>query len=121
MRDYCLIAGIHEHEFWDMTVGEAVRELDAFQERRRDRAYFEFTNAMAVSLFVGTMFGNKHIPKLYEIYPELFPDGADEEAEAEQEKRTETSMNNFLKFAKIFNQRYENNGSDRTTESEDNG
>lgn len=120
MREFCLIAGVRESEFWDMTVGEAVRELDAFQERRKDEAYFAYTNAMAVGMFVGTTFGSKRDPKIYDIYPELFPNGAQEEQEAEQEAKTESSMNNFLKFAESFNQRYDN-GSNRTTESEDNG
>ena len=102
-----------------MTVGEVSRALDAFNDRRRDRAYFDYTQAMTIGLFVGSMFSSKSPPNIEEIYPDFF--GEDREAieQAEQEKRDERSAANFIKFANAFNQRYENG--DRKSESENNG
>lgn len=114
-RDECLKAGIREAEFWDMTVGEAVRAYEAHQEHRKDMAYFAFTEAMAVGGFVASMFGKHQPPTIHDIYPELFP--VDEEAE--EETRMKRSETNFINFANAFNKRYENgNGK---SESENNG
>ena len=104
LRDACLVAGIREAEYWQMTVGEAARELEAYGERRRDQAYFEYTNAMAVGLFVASVFGSKQHPKLSDIYPELFK----EDEEAEQRIRDERSAANFINFANNFNRNFKN-------------
>ena len=120
LRDACLTAGIHEAEFWDMTIGEAVREIDAFGQRRRDKAYFEYTNAMAVGMFISAMFSSKQPPKMEEIYPELFGDTEEQKEEDAQRLRDESSAANFIKFANSFNRRYEANGN-RKSESENNG
>ena len=117
-RDDCLIAGIREAEFWDMTIGEASRACNAFNEQRKDRAYFAYTNAMATGLFIGSMFSSKSAPTINDIFPELFP--KEEQSEAEREIRMERSAANFLKFANSFNQRYKPNG-DRELKSENNG
>ena len=115
MRKGALIAGVSETDFWDMTVGEAVRACDAFMERRRDSAYFAYTNAMTVGLFVGSMFSPRQPPKLHDIFPDLF----EEDEEREEEARTDASVANFMKFADYFNQRVQNgNGK---SESENNG
>lgn len=109
------MAGIREAEFWEMTVGEAVRACDAFQDRRRDTAYFAYTEAMTVGLFVSSMFGSKQPPKIHEIYPDLF----DENEEAEQESKDAASAANFINFANAFNRNIDNG--DRKSESENNG
>lgn len=115
LRNTVLVAGIREAEFWEMTIGEAVRACDAFQDRRRDTAYFAYTGAMTVGLFINSMFGSKSTPTIHDIYPELFP--VDEEAE--EEARMKRSEVNFINFANAFNKRYENgNGK---SESENNG
>lgn len=114
-RDECLKAGVREIEFWDMTIGEAVRAYDAVREIRKDMAYFAFTNAMAVGGFIASMFSKHQPPTIHDIYPELFP--IDEEAE--EEARMKRSEANFINFANAFNKRYENgNGK---SESENNG
>lgn len=110
-----LVTGIREAEFWEMTVGEAVRACDAYQERRRDMAYFAFTNAMAVGLFVGSMFSSKSPPKIHDIYPEFFK----EDEEAEQKVQDSKSAANFINFANAFNRNFDNG--DRKSESENNG
>lgn len=102
-----------------MTVGEVSRALDAFNDRRRDKAYFDYTQAMTIGLFIGSVFSSKAPPTLEEIYPDLFDEEAEELEQIEQEKRDERSAANFIKFANAFNQRYENG--DRKSESENNG
>lgn len=104
-----------------MTVGEAFRACDAYRKRRRDDAYFAYTNAMTVGLFVGSMFGGRQPPKIEDIYPEFFPKQDLEEIQAiEEEKRIERSAANFIAFANAFNRKFENNGN-RESESQDNG
>lgn len=116
LRDASLAAGIREADFWDMTVGEAVRACDAYQDRRKDMAYFAFTEAMAVGGFIASIFGKHQPPTIHDIYPELFP--VDEEAE--EEERMSRSAANFINFANAFNKRYEN-GNNGKSESENNG
>lgn len=111
-----LVSGVREAEFWEMTVGEAVRACDAYQDRRRDRAYFAYTEAMAVGLFVSSMFSSKSPPTLHDIYPEFFEE---ENEEAEQEAKDANSAVNFINFANAFNRNFDNG--DRKSESENNG
>lgn len=98
-----------------MTVGEAARAYLAYHERLKDTAFFSYTNAMTVALFVSSMFGSKSPPSLHDVYPELFP--ADEEAE--EEIRDARSAANFINFANAFNRKFDNG--DRKPESENNG
>lgn len=111
------MAGVSEADFWQMTIGEASRAFDAYLLRRKDQAYFAYTNAMAVGLFVGSMFSSSHQPPTIEdIYPEIFPKDEEEE---EQVQPTEKSVENFMKFANAINERFQNgNGK---PESENNG
>lgn len=106
IRDECLNNGIPERDFWDMTLGEAVRACDAGIRRRKTRARFDYAQAMTVGLFVASMFSSKAPPKIETIYPELFPQ--EEQKEAEEEQRMRKSEANFLKFAYAFNKRFEN-------------
>lgn len=116
LRGDCMVAGVREAEFWDMTPGEAVREIEALNERRKDAAFFAYTNAMAVGLFVGSLFNSSNKPPaLTDIYPDLFP----EFEEIEEQKAAESSVANFINFANNFNRNL-NNG-DRKSESENNG
>ena len=98
-----------------MTIGAAVRVTEAYVKQRRERAYIAFTNAMTVGMFVASMFSSNKPPTLHEVYPDLF----EEDEEAEQAKRDESSAANFLKFANAFNQRVTNGN--REPQSQDNG
>lgn len=99
-----------------MTIGEAVRACGAYHNRRKDRAYFAYTEAMAVGMFVASIFGSKSPPKINDIYPDLFP----EDEEAEEEVRVSRSAANFINFANAFNRNFDN-GDNRKSESENNG
>lgn len=100
-----------------MTVGEASRVIKAYNENRRDRAYFAYTEAMALGAFVASVFSSKSPPSVNDIYPELFP--KEEQEAAETDARMERSVANFLKFANAFNRRYTDGN--RKFESENNG
>ena len=102
-----------------MTVGEGVRAYNAYEERRKDEAYFSYTTAMTTGLFISSMFGSKSPPSIQDVYPEFFKNEEKDE-EVEQTIRDAKSEANFLNFAKAFNRKFDN-GSDRTTESENNG
>lgn len=99
-----------------MTVGEVVRACDAYVSKRKEIAYFAYTNAMATGMFISSMFSkSKRPPNIEDIYPELFE--KDEEAEAEA--RDDRSIANFMKFAQAVNERFQNgNGK---PQSENNG
>lgn len=99
-----------------MTVGEGVRAYKAYEERRKDAAFFAYTNAMTTGLFIASMFGSKSPPTIHEVYPEFFKQDEETE-EIKQEIRDAKSEVNFLNFAKAFNRNFDN-GSDRTTQSE---
>lgn len=98
-----------------MTVGEAVRAYKAYEERRKDTAYFGYMNAMTVGLFIGSMFGSKP-PTINDIYPEFFP----KDEEVEETRQTADSAANFINFANAFNRAIDN-GNNRKPESENNG
>lgn len=112
LRDDCLVTGVKEREFWDMTIGEAVRACDAFEERRKDVAYFSYTTASAVGWFIGSMFGSGAPPTLSDIYPTLHPKEAEQQTEEEPQEDVimDKSTVNFMKFAQSFNQRFKENG-----------
>lgn len=99
-----------------MTVGEVVRACNTHVSKRKDAAYFAYTNAMATGMFISAMFSkSKSPPSIEDIYPELFE--KDEEAEAEA--RDDRSIANFMKFAQAINERFQNgNGK---PQSENNG
>ena len=118
LRTKSLIAGVREADFWEMTVGETVRAIEAYNERRKDEAFFAYSNAMATGLFIGSIFTSNAPPTLSDIYPDLFP--PEEEKEAEEEKRMADSAANFINFANAFNRKF-GNGDNRRTESENNG
>lgn len=99
-----------------MTIGEAVRACEAHNKRQKDRAYFAYTEAMAVGMFVASIFGSKRPPKISDIYPELFP----EDEEAEEEVRDSRSAANFINFANAFNRNFDN-GDNGKSKSENNG
>lgn len=102
-----------------MTVGEAVRAVDAYVDRRRDRAYFDYTQAMTVGLFIGSLFSSDKPPTMEQMYPDLFTEDKEEAERAVQEAKDAASAANFIKFANSFNQRYNTNGNGKS-ESENN-
>lgn len=116
LRDTALTADIRETDFWQMTVGEVARACDACIGKRKEAAYFAYTNAMTVGIFIGSMFSkSRKPPTIEEIYPDLFT--KDEEAEAEA--RASKSVANFINFANALNERFQNgNGK---PQSENNG
>lgn len=101
-----------------MTVGEGVRAFKAYEERRKDEAYFSYMTATATAACIASMFGKKSTPSIHEVYPEFFPKDEKNE-ELEEQIREAKSEANFLNFAKAFNRNFDNG--DRTTQSENNG
>lgn len=113
--------GIAERDFWDMTLGEVIRASEAHTALLKERARFDFLQALSIGLFFGSAISGKNVPKIEDIYPEFF--GSKEAEEAQKEAETEERMNrsaaNFMNFATAFNKRFENG--DRKSESENNG
>lgn len=88
-----------------MTVGEATRLLNGKIERieddRKAMAHFSYGTALAFGGFMASMIGGSTAPEIYDIYPEYFP------RSDEAEKKMEKSVENFLKFANLHNQKCE--------------
>lgn len=98
-----------------MTIGEGIRAFKAYDDRRKDDAYFSYSNAYAIGLFIASIFSTKSPPTIHDIYPEYFP----KDEEVEEQVQDIKSEVNFLNFANAFNRKFDNG--DRKPESENNG
>ena len=103
-----------------MSLGEAIRAIEAYRDMRKDRAYLDYMHAMTTGMFIGSMFGSRQPPKIEDIYPYLFPKDDEAIEEALEEQRMTQSEINFINFANSFNKRYEAHGNGKP-ESENNG
>lgn len=109
-----LDAGLSEFDFWNMTLAEINRYVEA-QERIRkreakERATFDYIHAMLVGRAFSVSKDNPY-PEIYEVYPELF-DGQSKE-EKKQEQRTQLSALRFRQFALSHNKKYEEAQNDK--------
>ena len=86
-----------------MTIGEINRYVNAFilREERlvKQRASYDYILANTIIKGVNVVFSGGTLPSLYEVYPELFKN------EAEQD-RVNKSVANFMAFANSWNNRH---------------
>lgn len=98
-----LIYGITEHEFWNMTIAEVIRAVNAKQivekQELKTKAIFDYKLAN----MIGISFANK-LPDIWEFYPTLFD--SEEEIEKREKKQAELSALRFINFAESFNKRF---------------
>ena len=98
-----LIYGITEHEFWNMTLAEITRAVEAKQmvekQDLKNKAIFDYKLANLIAIG----FANR-LPDIWEMYPTLF--NSEEEIEKREKKQAELSALKFINFAESFNKRF---------------
>ncbi|MBQ0088121.1 MAG: hypothetical protein KBT27_02175 [Prevotellaceae bacterium] len=100
-----------EDDFWDMTIAELIRAIEAAKERiareRKDKAFFDYRLANLIGVSVSRIYNKQNqMPSIEEAYSELFD--VQEVEEREQERKTQRSIINFKKFAQSHNARFKN-------------
>lgn len=89
-----------------MTIAEVSRYIEAYNRRKRreekDKAINNYILADLIGASVGRLFkGN--FPAIEEVYPTLF----EEETKRIQEQKEELSVQRFLLFAQLHNQKFQ--------------
>lgn len=108
-----LDTGIKEFDFWDMTVGEIVRQIESFNRVKmssaREKATYDYILASLIVRGVSITLGSKgSFPQIEEVYPNIFEDIQKEQEEKIAEKKAELSILRFKQFAHSYNNRYIN-------------
>ena len=98
--------GITEAEYWEMSIGEVLRRVRSYERtverKRQEQAFFDWTLGNLIGSSVGRCLSNDiEYPKLHEAYPSFF--NSKEVQEAEEEKRNQANVANFMKFAAAHN------------------
>lgn len=91
-----------------MTIGEIERYIQSYNRRKRNQAKITAINNYILADLIGASIGRLYkgtYPKIEEVYPSLFRDSELTE-EAEQDRRDEISVRNFMNFAKAYNQKF---------------
>lgn len=100
--------GIKEEEFWNMSIAELERQLEAYKKMRRleeqQRASYDYILADLIGRSVARVHSKQRYPEIQQVYPNLFTD--EEIAAKKQEKKTELSAIRFKQFAHSFNNRF---------------
>lgn len=103
--------GVSENEFWEMTLAELIRALDAYKKRvearRQEQAYFDYTLATLIGTSVARIYSSRNsMPDIDVVYPQIFKD-SEILQKSKQEILTEKSVANFKNFANSFNTRFQ--------------
>lgn len=89
-----------------MTIAEVSRYIEAYNRRKRreekDKAINNYILADLIGASVGRLFKGNY-PSIEEVYPSLFED----EAKRIEEQKEELSVQRFLLFAQLHNQKYQ--------------
>lgn len=101
--------GITENEFWNMTLAELMRYVDAqkkIQERRaRERASYDYILADLVGRSVARIYSSTTTyPHISEVYPALFD--SQELEEQVKQKQMEASIARFKQFTQSHNKKF---------------
>lgn len=103
LLDVAVKLGIKEFDFWEMTMAEVQRELEAIQFRKeipnKDKAYFDYMQAQLIAIGIGCSINGGEFPKIQEVYSSLFVVNE----EALQAEKDEISAIRFRQFAELHN------------------
>lgn len=103
--DSALEYGLLEDQFWDMTLLEIERYLNACRRRlkaeQKERAYYDYVLADLIGKSVARIHSKKRYPEIYKVYPSLFT--KEEIEDKKQEAKDELSAARFRQFAHSFN------------------
>lgn len=101
--------GITENEFWNMTLAELMRYVDAkkkIQEREaKERASYDYILADLIGRSVARIYSSSTTyPHISEVYPALFD--SQELEEQKQQKQMEASIARFKQFTQSHNKKF---------------
>lgn len=96
-----------------MSIGEVLRRVRSYERtverKRQEQAFFDWTLGNLIGISVGRCLSNDiEYPELYKAYPSIFD--SKEAQEAEEEKRNQTNVANFMKFAAAHNLKLKQKG-----------
>lgn len=105
--------GISENDFWNMTIAELNRVIEAKKRVQKaqlmEKAFFDYTLADLIGRSVARIHSStNHWPKINEVYPTLYE--AEEIEEQEQKRKDDLSAIRFRQFAEAFNSKFKEGG-----------
>lgn len=107
--EVALNSGIKERDFWQMTIGELDRELQAKRKREvleaQERATYDYILADMIGRSMSRLYSSAAtMPEIGEMYPTLFD--TEELKEKKQEAKDKLSAVRFRQFAETFNRNF---------------
>lgn len=101
---------IRELDFWEMTPGEVIRQIESRNRiekiRAQEKASYDYILAQLITKGVSITLGSKEeFPKIIEAYPSLFKDVQKEKI---QKQKDDLSAFRFRQFAQSYNSNFKN-------------
>lgn len=114
-----LDSGLSEERFWDMSVAELRRHLEAWNRREKrllqKEARETYTLASLIGAAVSRVLSGSDFPTLENVFPGLFEDeDKPVEKEPAMDPATAVSVARFMNFAIAFNKKKEAENNART-------
>jgi hypothetical protein len=111
LLDISLEIGITEHIFWDMTIAEVNRSIEAYNKRKRkqeqEKASYDYILVQTLSKNISVILSGKgQAPTIQEVYPNLFNDVIEDQEQKIADKKAELSALRFKQFALSHNSRF---------------
>lgn len=103
--------GIKEFDFWEMTIGEVVRQIESSQRIQKaqiqERATLDYILAGLIVKGVSISLGSKEsYPTIQEAYPGIFEDVVKAQEEKIAEQKMNLSALRFKQFAHSYNSKF---------------
>lgn len=111
LLDNSLLFGLKELEFWEMTIAEVMRYLQAQQKIKKaesqEKASYDYILAGLITRGFSIAMGAKQsFPKINEVYGGLFDEIKEEQEEKEKQRIMELSTIRFKQFTKSYNNNF---------------
>lgn len=108
-----LDSGIRELDYWEMTIGEVVRQIESNNRMEKlqaqEKASYDYILASLIVRGVSITLGSKDtFPPIEEVYSGLFTERILEQQEKAEENRITLSVLRFRQFAQSYNNAYKN-------------
>lgn len=111
LLENCLIIGVTEKEFWNMSYGEAIRTIEAYNKREKYNNQRQASNIYILSQLIADniapMLSKDHKPREYmEIFGHLYDAEEVKKQDEEKElKEVQLQSAKFKMFAEMQNRR----------------
>jgi len=101
--------GIAECDYWNMTLAEAIRQIESKKRQQKaqaqEKASYDYILADLVGRSVSRIYSQSaEMPQIADVYPLLFD--KQEVEQQRQQKQNELSVLRFKQFANTFNKRF---------------